>query len=198
MNEKRVLSDFKKPLFISTQRVYDWHGYKSVLCCKGHNAFVMNVPYKIVPQRKTTKTRSIRHFSSCGCYANQFRCRFPQRRGWQCHMQGVGSGKAGNPLVRCCPAKRNVFCLEPAPLNLTRLWLPCRQACWPGCPLPCPGQPGFSWATGGRWMSPSRVCSPGGLLAPGKAAGRRLEKCFCKDPSGCSWGCWTVKCWISS
>lgn len=55
MNEKRVLSDFKKPLFIPTQRVYNWHGCKSVLCCKGHNAFVMNVPYKIVPQRKNNK-----------------------------------------------------------------------------------------------------------------------------------------------
>lgn len=138
-------------------------------------------------------------FSSCGFYGNRFRCTSPQRHGWHCRTQGAESVRAGNPSVRCCPARKNVFCLEPEILNPASLKLPCCQPCWPGCPLPCPGRPGSSWATGGRWMSPSWVYSPEGPPAPVTAAGRHLEKCFCEGPCGCSWRCLTaVRCRISS
>lgn len=38
--KKKIISAFKKPLFTSTQRVYNWHSCVNILCWKGHSAFV--------------------------------------------------------------------------------------------------------------------------------------------------------------
>lgn len=134
-------------------------------------------------------------FSSCPIYADNFRCKSLQKHGWRCRMQEGESARAGNPSVHCHPTKRNVFCLSPGMVSLTNLMPLCPQTWWPEYPLPCPGPPCSSWAMGERWRSPSQVYFPEGPPAPGRAAGRRSEKCSCRDPTG--WNCLSGRCQIS-
>lgn len=115
---------------------------------------------------------------------HSLKCKSPEKRGWRCCKQEGGSARGGIPWGRCCPTRRNVFCLAPG-IRSQSLKPSYPQAWEPGCHQPSPGRPGFSSAVDERWRSQRRVYCPEGPLAPGRAVCRRSGKCCGKGRAGC-------------